>query len=233
MTAIKTTLAGRTADPQVKPLGALDESGTGAGPYHMTKAVVDSSGALVDPAREQTLSAVNATLSAALGAPGDSVWSAGAGSLIALSKAIVGAFAKVDALHADNGVGATGVFAPAGGSGSAGWLSGIYQKLSGALIVQWSGQSVATIESASSITTNQVSVGASATPIVAARMGRKSLTLINLGATDVFVGASSVATATGVLLIGAKGGGLVIDGGAAVYGIVASGTQTIAYMEAY
>jgi len=243
MTAIKTTLAARTADPQVKPLGALDESGAGAGPFHMTKALVDSSGAIIDPAKDATLAAVNGTLNAALGAPGDAAWNAGAGSLVALLKAVVGAFAKVDALHSDNGAGAASIAQPAGGSGLAGWLSGIYGKLSGALTVQWSGQSVAatqsgawgvtTTEGASSIATNQVSIAASATQIVAARAGRKAVLILNEGTIEVRLGGAGVTTATGLLLYGARGAGVAIDGGAAVYGIVVSGTQNVSYVETW
>jgi hypothetical protein len=46
------------------------------------------------------------------------------------------------------------------------------------------------------------------------------------------VGASGVALATGVPLIGTQGANLVIDGGAAVYGIAGS-SELVSFMEVY
>lgn len=92
---------------------------------------------------------------------------------------------------------------------------------------------VTTVPVAASIATGQVSVTTSATLIVAARSGRKSVIIINEGATDVRLGVSGVTTGNGVLLYGQKGAGQVIDGGAAVYGIVGSGSQSVSYVEAY
>ncbi len=87
----------------------------------------------------------------------------------------------------------------------------------------------------SSVATNQISVGTTAggTVICAARAGRKSLTIINHGTTDVYVGPNGVSTTSGALLTGQKGAGIAFDGGAAVYGIVDSGTQTVSYVECY
>lgn len=93
--------------------------------------------------------------------------------------------------------------------------------------------SFANFEKANTLATGQVSVGNTATLIAAARAGRKSITIINAGTTDVYLGASGVATGTGLLLYGQKGAGITIDGGAAVYGIVASGSQTVSYLESY
>lgn len=89
------------------------------------------------------------------------------------------------------------------------------------------------IDPAASIATNQVTVTTAATLIVAARAGRQSVVILNEGTTDVRIGGSGVTTATGALLTGVKGAGLVIDSAAAVYGIVASGTQVVSYLESY
>lgn len=84
-----------------------------------------------------------------------------------------------------------------------------------------------------SITTGQVSVTTSATLIVASRVGRKSVTIVQEGTTIVRLGASGVAISTGVPLPGTIYSQFTFDGGAAIYGIVASGTQTVSYAETY
>lgn len=43
--------------------------------------------------------------------------------------------------------------------------------------------------------------------IAAARPGRKTITIINGGTTDVYIGGKGVTTSTGALLTGTKGGG--------------------------
>jgi len=68
--------------------------------------------------------------------------------------------------------------------------------------------------------------------IVAARAGRSSVMIVNEGATDVRLGPSGVTAATGALLAGGKGNSVSIEGAAAVYGIVAAGTQVVSYLEA-
>jgi hypothetical protein len=87
-------------------------------------------------------------------------------------------------------------------------------------------------ETYANIATNQVTVGVTATLIVAARTGRKNVTIFQEGNTLVRVGASGVALATGVPLIGTQGANLVIDGGAAVYGIAGS-SELVSFMEVY
>jgi len=87
-------------------------------------------------------------------------------------------------------------------------------------------------ETYANLATNQVTVGVTATLIVAARTGRKNVTIIQEGNTLVRVGASGVTLLTGVPLIGTQGTNLVIDGGAAVYGIAGS-DQLVSFMEVY
>ena len=79
--------------------------------------------------------------------------------------------------------------------------------------------------------TGQATVATTATVIAAARPGRKDIAIVNSGTTDVYVGGPSVTTSTGILLTGAKGAGLVLTTEAAIYGIVAAGTQAVTYME--
>lgn len=82
---------------------------------------------------------------------------------------------------------------------------------------------------------NQVSVATTAggTVIVAARAGRRSVVIINHGSTAVFIGNTGLTTSTGLQLIGTAGATISIPTSAAVYGIVAAGTQTVSYMEVY
>ena len=83
------------------------------------------------------------------------------------------------------------------------------------------------------IATAQVSVGATATQIVGARARRESVTIVNHGTTDVYIGGPAVTTSTGLLLLGTKGASVVLDGSIAIYGIVATGSQTVSCLESY
>ena len=93
--------------------------------------------------------------------------------------------------------------------------------------------SVSTSPGASNLATNQVSVTDSATAIVAARAARRSVLIFNHGTTDVYIGGAAVTTSTGILLVGTAGAAVSIPTAAAVYGIVASGSQTVSYIEVY
>lgn len=87
--------------------------------------------------------------------------------------------------------------------------------------------------SGDTIATAQVTVGTTATVIAAARAGRRSITIVNEGATDVRLGAAGVTTGTGLLLAGVKGQALTIETAAAVSGIVGTGTQAVSVVENY
>jgi hypothetical protein len=93
---------------------------------------------------------------------------------------------------------------------------------------------------AATIATNQVSVATTAggTQIVAARTGvagtgRVSVTVCNTGTTAVYLGASGLTTSTGQYLAGIAGACATFNTTAAIYGIVGSGTETVAYSETY
>lgn len=90
-----------------------------------------------------------------------------------------------------------------------------------------------TTEGSDNMATGQVTVATTATQIVAARTGRSSVTIVNDGTVDVFLGGSTVTTTTGELLAGVKGQTLTLNTSAAVYGIVATGTETVTYVENY
>jgi hypothetical protein len=84
--------------------------------------------------------------------------------------------------------------------------------------------------------TSQASIGTAAAQIVAARAGvvgtgRIAATLYNAGSATVYFGASGVTTTTGMPL--PAGASATVNTQAAIYGIAASGTQTIGVMETF
>lgn len=83
------------------------------------------------------------------------------------------------------------------------------------------------------LATAQVSVGATATQIVAARSGRGTVTVTNTTTTDIYLGNSDVTTTTGTLLVGVKGASITLSFVDALYGIVASGTAAVTAAETY
>jgi len=90
------------------------------------------------------------------------------------------------------------------------------------------------------VATGQVTIGNTATLISDVRgdptvssFGRRSIKITNLGAVDVFIGDASVTAVTGDLLPGARGAFVALPTTAAIFGIVASGTQAISFIEVY
>jgi hypothetical protein len=79
--------------------------------------------------------------------------------------------------------------------------------------------------------TNQATVAATATLIIAARRGRDTVVIENHGTTPVYLGHSGVTTTTGLLLPGVVGASVAIETTEAIYGIVASGTQVVSAIE--
>jgi hypothetical protein len=78
---------------------------------------------------------------------------------------------------------------------------------------------------------SQVSVGATATLILAANPNRIKLRITNVGTTAVYIGGSGVAVATGDLLPGIAGFPWYSRFEGAVYGIAATGSQTVTVYE--
>lgn len=80
-------------------------------------------------------------------------------------------------------------------------------------------------------TTGQVTVGASATLVVAANAGRRGVLLTNFGTVDVYYGFnSSVTVGNGQLLVGAKGAAVGIPYSGIIYAICAT-SQVIGYAD--
>lgn len=80
---------------------------------------------------------------------------------------------------------------------------------------------------------NQVSVTTTSATIVSSRAGRRSVLIVNHGTTDVYLGTGTITTSNGLLLAGVKGASVSIPTSQAINAIVASGTQTISYLEIY
>ena len=88
----------------------------------------------------------------------------------------------------------------------------------------------------SALATSQASIGTTAAQIVAARTGaagtgRIAATLYNFGSATVFFGSSGVTATTGMPL--PAGAAVTLNTMAAIYGIAASGTQTIGITETF
>ena len=85
---------------------------------------------------------------------------------------------------------------------------------------------------ASSFNTNQVTVQSTATLIVAQNTGRKAVVITNLGTTAVYIGSSSsVTTSNGQLLPGVVGASISIPQTGPVWGIAASSTEAVSFMD--
>lgn len=80
---------------------------------------------------------------------------------------------------------------------------------------------------------SQVTVGTSPTLLVARRSPRGSVTVINLGTVDVWLGGSGVTATTGILLAGVKGQTVTLSTSAAVYAVVGTGTQAVSVAEVF
>ena len=137
------------------------------------------------------------------------------------------------------GAAGTGYAQPTGGSGVLGFLSGIYHAMTNVLGVSLSSgpgtsqgspiysQSV----NPANFAPGQVSVATTATQIVAARSGRVTVTVENLGTSTVWLGGSGVTTTSG-FSVGA-GLSLTVSFTGALYGISASAAQSINEYETY
>lgn len=88
-------------------------------------------------------------------------------------------------------------------------------------------------DSPASIATGQVTIANTATLIASSRAGRRSITIVNEGTSVVRIGTASVTTGNGVYLPNVIGATITLDGGAAVSGIVASGTNPISFVESF
>lgn len=80
--------------------------------------------------------------------------------------------------------------------------------------------------------TAQAAVTTTAAQIVAARAGRGSVKIQNLGTTDIYLGNTGVTTTTGDLLVGTKGASVTIPTTAAIFAIGAA-AGSVSILEVY
>lgn len=83
------------------------------------------------------------------------------------------------------------------------------------------------------ITTGQVIITTIETLIVPDRFGRIEVTVINDGDTPIYIGPHGVNASTGVMLAGVKGAHITFETELALYGVVASGSSTVSFVETY
>lgn len=88
-------------------------------------------------------------------------------------------------------------------------------------------------QGASNVASGQVTITSAGVQIVGIRATREAVVIVNLGTTPVYIGPVGVTTATGVLLIGVVGAAVSIPTTAALYGIVASTSEAVSFLEAY
>ena len=84
---------------------------------------------------------------------------------------------------------------------------------------------------ASNFATGQVTVADTATLIAPQNNGRTSVLITNQGTTDVYLGGPNVSTSTGQLLPGTKGASVSVPSTAPGYGIVASSTNVVSFLD--
>lgn len=92
------------------------------------------------------------------------------------------------------------------------------------------------IAGANLVTNQNAAIGTSATLIVAARpgipgVGRKNLTITNTGSSPVFIGNAGVTAATGTEILPGTSRDFITF--VAIYGVVASGTGSVDYVEIF
>jgi hypothetical protein len=91
----------------------------------------------------------------------------------------------------------------------------------------------AVVPGSASVVSGQVSVGTTATQIVAARAGRHRVTISSTGGAVLFVGPSGVTIANGVYIANAAGSAITLETAAAVFGVIGTGTMTVSYIEEF
>lgn len=77
--------------------------------------------------------------------------------------------------------------------------------------------------------TGQVSVGTTPTPIIAVNGLRSGVIITNPSGVTVYLGGQNVSTSSGHAL--PAGGSISLPAGSPIYGVVASSTQTVTYIE--
>ncbi|MBB4200679.1 hypothetical protein GGD83_004508, partial [Rhodoblastus sphagnicola] len=112
-------------------------------------------------------------------------------------------FLVVEPSSGSSAIGSVSVSALPALAAGANLIGAVNLDIGGATISQ--GNPVPTTETYANIATGQVSVATSATQVVAARAGRKEVTIVNHATTAVYIGGSAVTAAAGLLLADVRG----------------------------
>jgi hypothetical protein len=83
------------------------------------------------------------------------------------------------------------------------------------------------------LATAQASVTTTPGVIVAARAGRESVTIEQLGTTAVWIGPTGVSPTNGALLPGVVGASITLPTAAAIFAVTAAGSQSVSVIELY
>lgn len=89
------------------------------------------------------------------------------------------------------------------------------------------------VNSPTSIAAGQGTVTTTAASLVAARTGRKTLTIENTSAVAFYVGPTGVLATTGLLVPGVVGASVTVDSAAAFFAITATGSATASFLETF
>lgn len=84
-----------------------------------------------------------------------------------------------------------------------------------------------------SLATGQGTATATASLLVAARAGRRSVVIVSGSATPMYLGGAGVTPATGVFLAGVVGASATLETEAAIYSVTASGSAAVSFVELY
>jgi hypothetical protein len=160
------------------------------------------------------------------------------GQMVALQTDVNGNLKTAAQTSVPEGTTADTAYAGSGNATIIAALKGLYNVMTGAIPA--GGNNIGYMPpspGAAALSTAQVSVGTSPTPIVSARTGapgtgRVSVTIVNTTTTPIYLGGSGVTTTTGELLPGIVGASITLNTTAAVYGIAGS-TATVTEAETY
>jgi hypothetical protein len=111
-------------------------------------------------------------------------------------------------------------------SWTVGWTGGLQCDANGDLAVSNKGGPNTPVS-------GQVSIGTTATPLVAARNGRQAVIINSTAATVFYLGGPTVTSTTGLYVAAAAGASTRIDTAGPLYAVVATGTLTLSYLEVF
>lgn len=92
---------------------------------------------------------------------------------------------------------------------------------------------VSPVGTGSFVTNQATALTSPIAPLVPGRQARASVTIENMGTTDIYLGGPNVTTVTGFLLMGTRGASVTWPVQAPIYGVTVTGSGAVAYVERY